>query len=75
MKKISWLLLFFILSLKTFSQTTSQTVEMADGINSNGKIYLVVLVLLIIFAGIVIFLVRIDKNLSRLEKSLKEKNT
>ena len=43
-------------------------VEMADTMRGNGKIYVVVAVLLTIFAGIVIYLVRIDRKLSRLEK-------
>jgi hypothetical protein len=42
-------------------------VEMADILYQNGKIYLVVLVLLTIFAGIIFYLVRLDRKLSRLE--------
>lgn len=45
-----------------------QSVEMADVLHQNGKIYLVVLVLLTIFAGIIFLLVRIERKLSRLEK-------
>lgn len=44
-------------------------VEMADLLHQNGKIYLVVLVLLTIFAGIIFMLVRIEKKLNRLEKN------
>ena len=43
-------------------------VEMAGILHQNGKIYLVVLVLLTIFAGILFMLIRIEKKLSRLEK-------
>jgi hypothetical protein len=39
----------------------------------NGKIYLVVLVLLTIFAGIIIYLVRLELKLNKLEKELKNK--
>jgi CcmD family protein len=43
-------------------------IEMADVLYQNGKIYLVVLVLLTIFAGIIFYLVRLDKKISKLEK-------
>lgn len=42
--------------------------EMADTMRSNGKIYVVVLVLATIFAGIIAYLVRIDRKISKLEK-------
>jgi CcmD family protein len=45
--------------------------EMADTMRSNGKIYVVVTVLAVIFAGIFAYLVYLDRKISRLEK---EKN-
>ena len=45
---------------------------MADALQQNGKIYVVVAVLLIIFAGIIIFLMGMDKKISKLEKALEE---
>jgi hypothetical protein len=44
-------------------------VEMADVLHQNGKIYLVVLVLVTIFAGIIFLLVRIERKLYKLEKN------
>ena len=41
---------------------------MADTFRSNGKIYVVVAVILTIFAGIVLYLVRLDRKLTHLEK-------
>ena len=41
--------------------------EMADTMRSNGKIYVVLAVVLTIFAGIVIYLVRLDRKISELE--------
>jgi CcmD family protein len=52
------------------AQDTS--VEMATGLRSNGKIYVVVLVLCIVFIGIIIYLVGIDKKVTKLEKELKK---
>ena len=42
--------------------------EMADVMRSNGKIYVVVAVMLTIFAGIILYLVRLDNKLTKLEK-------
>jgi len=44
-------------------------VEMAEVLHQNGKIYLVVLVLLTIFAGIIFLLVRIERKLHKIEKN------
>lgn len=44
-------------------------VEMADMFRSNGKIYVVVAVVLTILAGIVLYLVRLDRKLTKLEKN------
>ena len=38
---------------------------------SNGKIYVVVTILCIIFTGIILFLIRIDRRLKRTERELK----
>lgn len=45
-----------------------EKVEMADGMRSSGKIYVVVAVLAIIFSGLLIFLINIDRKVSKLEK-------
>ncbi len=43
-------------------------VDMADTMRSNGKIYVVVAVLVIILAGLLLYLFSIDRKLKRLEK-------
>ena len=45
-------------------------VEMADVMRQSGKIYVVVAVILLIFSGMIIYLFRIDRNVSKLEKEL-----
>jgi CcmD family protein len=47
-------------------------VAMADAMRENGKIYVVVAILAIIFAGIVVYLIMIDRKTARLEKELDE---
>ncbi len=62
---------FLFFSLPILAQQSSSTVEMADTFRSNGKIYVVVAVVLTIFAGIVLYLVRLDRKVSRLEKEIR----
>ena len=62
----SFVMMFFVLAL--FAQQPSQTVEMADTFRSNGKIYVVVAVMLTIFAGIIFYLIRLDRKVTQLEK-------
>jgi CcmD family protein len=47
-------------------------VAMADGMRENGKIYVVVAVVAIIFAGIVVYLISIDRKTNRLQKQVDE---
>jgi CcmD family protein len=47
--------------------------EMADTMRSEGKIYVVVAILLIIFVGLIGYLVLLDRKVSRIEKKLTEK--
>jgi hypothetical protein len=44
-------------------------VEMADTFRANGKIYVVVLVISTIFAGIIFFLVFMERKIKRLERN------
>jgi len=60
------ILLLMLTTLMASAQSTQP--EMADTMHSNGKIYVVVLVLATIFAGIIVFLVRIDRRITKLEK-------
>jgi hypothetical protein len=57
--------LFF---LQVFSQNQAGQVEMADGMRQSGKIYVVIAVILTILAGLIFYLVRLDRKISRLEK-------
>lgn len=56
--------------MKTYCQS-NQTVEMADLLRKDGKIYTVVFGLVVILTGMIVFLVRVDKKISRLEKRIK----
>jgi ABC-type spermidine/putrescine transport system permease subunit II len=43
-------------------------VQMADTMRSNGKIYVVVAVIVTLFIGIVAYLITLDKKIAKLEK-------
>lgn len=66
MKKIMLLPLLLMTSLFTLAQDTK--VEMADTMRGNGRIYVVVAVALTILAGLVLYVIRLDRKISRLEK-------
>ena len=66
-QKVALFCMAALLHTMAFAQDT-ETVEMADAMRQNGKIYVVVAVILTIFAGIIIYLVRLDRKISRLEK-------
>ena len=47
----------------------AQDVNMADIMKENGKIYVVIAVMLTILAGLVLYLVRLERKISKLEKN------
>jgi hypothetical protein len=66
--KQRFLLAFLLVLLSTISFAQEETVDMADNMRSEGKIYVVVAVILTIFAGIIFYLIRLDRKISRLER-------
>ena len=67
--KKSILLLFVFSALNSFGQDP----EMADTMRSEGKVYVVVAIILLILAGIIAYLFNLDRKISGLEKKLMEK--
>ena len=65
-----FLVISFMLLHSVLLAQNGNTVEMADTMRSNGRIYVVVAVVLTIFAGIIIYLIRLDRRISKLEKSI-----
>lgn len=70
-------IVFLFFSLSTLAQDKyeitekdyeNNTVEMADVMRSNGKIYVVVGVVMIIFVGIILYMVNTERKVSKLEK-------
>lgn len=67
MKRLLNLLLLLVMPIFTFASD----VEMADALHENGKIYVVVGVIAIIFVGLVVYLITIDRRLTKIEKDEK----
>lgn len=59
-------------TLLSFVASAQNEVPMADAMRENGKIYVVVAVLAIIFIGIVVYLISIDRKTNSLQKQLDE---
>jgi CcmD family protein len=76
-KLLTIVLLVFSLSALAQEKTpvteadySNNSVEMADVMRSEGKIYVLVGIIVIIFAGITVYLVNTDRKISKLEKNL-----
>jgi hypothetical protein len=65
-KNITLLMMAMLFSTIIFAQ--DKKVEMADTMRDNGRIYVVVAVVLTILIGLILYVVRLDKKMSRLEK-------
>ena len=65
MKKLISMLTFIFLAFFA----NAQDVRMADIMKENGKIYVVIAVMLTILAGLVLYLIRLDRKISNLEKN------
>jgi hypothetical protein len=68
-KRLLVLLPLFLFQSMAFAQDSSK-IEMADTMRSNGKIYVVVAVILTILAMLILYLVRLDRKITRLEKNI-----
>lgn len=66
------LLLLCFLFITTYAQSNNG-IDMATGLRSSGKIYVVILGLLVIFCGFIFYLFTIDRKITKLEKRMKDK--
>jgi K+-transporting ATPase A subunit len=59
---------FVCVTAVTLAQDDGSKVEMADTMRSNGRIFVVVAVVVVILIGLILYLVRLDRKISKLEK-------
>lgn len=69
MKKYICLLLLTIVSFGA----SAQDAEMADVMRSNGKIYVVLGIVLIVLVGLITYLFLLDRKITRVERQLNSK--
>jgi len=70
MRKIKYLSALIIsLLLTVINYAQDEKVEMADTMRSNGRIYVVVAVVVLILLGLLLYLVRLDKKITKIEKN------
>ena len=71
MKNLSKLFVFFMLLLS--QSVFAQDAEMADVMRANGKIYVVVAIIMVVFTGLIVYLTVVDRKITRLEKKMPTK--
>ena len=57
-------MIFIFFSLAVYAQDA----EMADTMRNNGKIFVVIAVMLTILIGLIFYLIRLDRKITNLEK-------
>jgi hypothetical protein len=65
-KNIACLMIVLVISIMSFAQ--DKKVEMADVMRSNGRIYVVIAVVITILLGLILYVFRLDRKITKLEK-------
>lgn len=66
-KSIKYLIALF-LTIVSAGSAYAQNAEMADTFRSEGKIYVVVAIILIVLTGLIVYLFLLDRKMTRLEQ-------
>jgi hypothetical protein len=66
-------LVFLLSALFCSAQETGVSPQMADSFRSDGKIYVVITVIAMVFTALVIFLIALERKVKRLEKQIDKK--
>jgi CcmD family protein len=69
MRLISRLFTFLLLLLSTTLLHAQGDSKTGDMMRSNGRIYVVITVILVILLGLFLYLIRLDRKMSKLEKN------
>jgi uncharacterized membrane protein len=73
------ILVLLVFSLSTLAQEkipvtdadySNKSIEMADQMRADGKIYVLVGIIAVIFAGITVYVINTDRKITKLEKNL-----
>ena len=69
MRILSRLFTFLLLLLSSTLLHAQGDSNMGDTMRSNGRIYVVIAVIIVILAGLFLYLIRLDRKMSKLEKN------
>lgn len=75
MSKIIKLFYITVCIVIGFPVQAQESVEMADSFRAEGKIYVLLTMILIILIGFILYIILLDRKISRLEKRLTDKNS
>ncbi|HEY1871663.1 MAG TPA: CcmD family protein [Chitinophagaceae bacterium] len=67
-RKVSLLGLFLFLAVKNFAQAAANDTDQSNFMTSNGKIFVVMAVVVVIVLGLFLYLVNLDRKIGKLEK-------
>jgi hypothetical protein len=67
-KNVFFLLACMLFSVLLLAQNGSGKSAIGNTMRSNGRIYVVVAVMLTILAGLILYMVRLDRKITKLEK-------
>jgi CcmD family protein len=65
-------ILLFVFGLLA-NVASAKQVDMADGMRADGKIYVVVVIILVILLGLFTYLFLLDRKLNKMDKQLNER--
>lgn len=68
-------ILSLMLILVSFIAQAQSTVEMADTMRAEGKIYVVVGIIMIVLVGLIAYLIMLDRKVKKLEYLLTQKQS
>ena len=71
-KHIPLLVVLWMTSSNLFAQAANQQDWMTEKFYASGKIYGVIAVISIVLVGMVVYLINLDRKLTRLEKEIEE---
>ncbi len=74
MKRFIKNILAILILLVPIAGQAQSDVQMADGMRAEGKIYVVVAIILIVLAGLIFYLFMLDRKVKKLEKLLSARN-
>lgn len=75
MKRLIKSILAAVLLFSSLSGSAQSEVQMADGMRAEGKIYVVVAIILIVLGGLIFYLFMLDRKVKKLENLLSSKKS